>query len=183
MANEATFDTLTAVHHAYPHLRPCLSTNGLLLEDSLPRIIRMGVRTLTVTVNAPDADVAERIYEWVRYKGPVHRGADAATVLVERQWAGIRAALAAGLAIKVNTVLIPGLNDSAVERIARRLGELGVALMNVMPLIPAGHMRDRRPPTCEELEQVRAACERFVPQFRRCEHCRADIVRFPAEEG
>jgi nitrogen fixation protein NifB len=59
------------------------------------------------------------------------------------------------------------------------LRELGVLLMNLMPLIPGGQMSDRRPPTCEELRQARDACAAWVPQFRKCEQCRADVIRFP----
>jgi len=66
-----------------------------------------------------------------------------------------------------------------VVRLARRLRETGVGLMNLMPLIPAGQMRDRAAPTCDELRQARADCEAVLPQFRLCEHCRADVIRFP----
>jgi len=98
---------------------------------------------------------------------------------VEAQFCGVRAALDSGLALKVNTVLIPGVNNAHIARLAGRLAALGVRLMNVMPLIPGGHMRDRRAPTCDELRAARDACEAYLPQFRRCEQCRADIIRMP----
>ena len=91
----------------------------------------------------------------------------------------MRAAVAAGLAVKVNTVLIPGVNDAHVARLACILADLGAHRMNLMPLIPGGHMGDRRAPTCEELRAAREACEAYLPQFRRCEHCSADVVRMP----
>jgi nitrogen fixation protein NifB len=76
-------------------------------------------------------------------------------------------------------VLIPGVNDQHVVRLARRLRDIGVRLMNIMPLIPAGKMKDYRAPTCDELSKARLDCEPSVPQFRRCEQCRADVIRFP----
>ena len=169
LANAGTLEALGAVHEAFPHLLKCVSTNGLLLEDRLPELLRVGVSALTVTVNAPDGEVGEALY----------RGRAAADLLLERQFAGIRAALSAGLAVKVNTVLIPGVNGPHIARLAARLRDLGVRLMNLMPLIPAGLMRQERAPTCDELRQARAQCEAFIPQFRACEHCRADVVRFP----
>jgi nitrogen fixation protein NifB len=79
----------------------------------------------------------------------------------------------------VNTVLIPGVNDRHVGALARRLKELGVPLMNLIPLIPGGKMRDHRAPTCDELRIARDECEQMLPQFRLCEQCRADVIRFP----
>jgi nitrogen fixation protein NifB len=182
LANEETFEALALVHQAFPYLAKCLSTNGLRLQEALPRLLEAGVTSLTVTVNAPDAEVGEQIYAWVRCDGQTYRGREAAALLLERQRSGIRAALDAGLAVKVNTVLIPGVNEAHVGRLARQLSELGVHLMNLMPLIPGGLMAERRAPTCEELRQARDECARWLPQFRLCEHCSADVIRFPGED-
>ncbi len=179
LANEATLETLGRVHREFPALMKCLSTNGLLLEQQLPRILDAGVTAITVTVNAPDGEVGQHVYLWARHEGRTVRGREAAELLVERQLCGIRAALGAGLAVKVNSVLIPGVNDRHMARLAGRLKGIGVRLMNIMPLIPAGAMRACRAPTCAELNQARAECEALLPQFRRCTHCRADVVLFP----
>jgi nitrogen fixation protein NifB len=179
LENAETFEALSRVHQAYPALLKCVSTNGLLLERKLPQLLDAGVTTLTVTVNAPDGTVGGQIYAWVRHQGVVHRGEEAAELLIASQLQGIRAALGAGLALKVNTVLIPGVNDQHLVRLAHQLREIGVRLMNIMPLIPSGHMKDRRAPTCDELRKARSDCEEVIPQFRRCEQCRADVIRFP----
>jgi len=179
LANEATFEALLLVQSEFPHLTRCISTNGLLLEEKLPALLRVGISALTATVNAPDGEVGQQIYAWVRYQGRTYRGREGAELLIERQMAGIEAALEAGLAVKVNTVLVPGVNDAHLVPLAERLRDLGVRLMNVMPLIPGGQMVDRRPPTCDELSVARAACAPLVPQFHKCEHCSADVVRFP----
>jgi len=179
LANEATFEALLLVQSEFPHLTRCISTNGLLLEEKLPALLRVGISTLTVTVNAPDGEVGQQIYAWVRHRGRTYRGREGAERLIERQMAGIAAALEAGLVVKVNTVLVPGINDAHLVRLAGCLKELGVHLMNVMPLIPGGQMADRRAPTCEELVRTREACAALVPQFRKCEQCSADVVRFP----
>ncbi len=179
LANAGTFEALRLVKEQFPHLTTCVSTNGLLLEQALPELLDVGIQALTVTVNAPDGEAGERIYGWARYEGTTYRGRAAADLLVERQMRGIQSALEAGLAVKVNTVLVPGVNDQHIARLARRLQGLGVRLMNIMPLIPGGRMRDRRPPTCEELRQAREACGMLVQQFHKCEQCRADVIRFP----
>jgi nitrogen fixation protein NifB len=179
LANADTFEALRLVGEQFPYLTLCASTNGLLLQEKLSALLDVGVRALTVTVNAPDGEVGEQIYGWARYDSTIYRGRKAADLLFECQMRGIQAALAAGLAVKVNTVLVPGVNDQHIARLARRLQGLGVHLMNIMPLIPGGQMADRRPPTCEEVRQAREACGTLVQQFRKCEQCRADVVRFP----
>jgi nitrogen fixation protein NifB len=179
LANAETFEALELVHQQYPYLFKCLSTNGLLLEQKLPQLLKVGLRTLTVTVNAVDGVVGEQIYLWVRHKGQILRGREAVEILIASQMRGIRAALDAGLVVKANTVLIPGVNDGQVTTLAQRLQELGVHLMNIMPLIPCGQMKARRRPTPGELQSARLACAELLPQFRKCEQCSADVVRFP----
>jgi nitrogen fixation protein NifB len=179
LANAATIETLQRVHCEFPELTKCISTNGLLLESKLPQLLEVGVSTLTVTMNAVDPAIGQRIYAWVRHRGAVLRGREGVEVLIAAQMRGLRAALDVGLGVKVNTVLIPGMNDQHVNTLAQRLRELGVHLMNIVPVIPAGPMRDQRPPTCDELRRARTDCERTIPQFRACEQCRADVIRFP----
>ncbi|UCC69072.1 MAG: hypothetical protein JSV79_03905, partial [Armatimonadota bacterium] len=57
-----------------------------------------------------------------------------------------------------------------------RAAVIGAHRHNIMPLLPRGRMRDRRAPTSDELEQLRARCERWIPQFRGCIQCRADAI-------
>ena len=179
LANSETFAALAQVHQEHPALLKCVSTNGLLLEQKLPQILDAGITALTVTVNAPDEEVGQRIYSWIRHQERVYRGEEAAKVLIDNQLRGIQAALDAGLALKVNTVLIPGVNDQHMVRLAHRLKALGVHLMNIVPLIPSGQMKEYRAPTRDEMIKARFDCEKILPQFRRCEQCRADVVRFP----
>jgi len=179
LANEQTFQTLALIHHRYPLITGCLCTNGLLLEDKLEAIIDAGVRAITVTVNAPDSNVGKHIYSWVKYRGTIYRGEEAAALLIAKQFSGIRKALEAGICLKVNTVLIPGINDRHMMKLAMRLSGAGVSLMNIMPLIPSGKMKNYRAPTCDELREVRQDCEEIIPQFYRCEQCRADVMYLP----
>ena len=179
LASQATFETLERLRQRHPALTLCISTNGLLLSEALPRLCALGVKALTVTVNAPDATIGQLIYRWVRHQGRLYRGAEAAERLVEQQFRGIRAAVAAGLVVKANTVLMPEINGPHLERLALRLREAGVSLMNLMPLIPGGSMATAEAPSCEVLRAAQDLCARTLPQFRLCEHCRADVIAFP----
>jgi len=179
LANEETFEALNLIHREYPGLLKCISTNGLLLEARLPWILEVGIRALTVTVNAADSVVGKHIYSWAKYQGIIYREEEAAALLISKQFSGIRKALDAGLSVKVNTVLIPGINDRHMVKLGLLLKETGVKLMNIMPLIPSGRMKSFRAPTCDELRKARRDCEEIIPQFYRCEQCRADVVYLP----
>jgi len=100
-------------------------------------------------------------------------------VLVQNQFRGLEMAAAAGMVVKVNSVLVPGLNAGELPLIAERAASLGARIMNVMPLIPAGELANHRAPDCGELRAVRAACEAALPQFRLCKQCRADACGVP----
>ena len=179
LANRATFATLRLLQQTHPDLVLCLSTNGLELEAALPDLLEAGVRALTVTINAVRARTAARLYAWATVNGERLFGETAAEHVLRRQWDGIAAAIRAGLLVKVNSVLIPGITTGELEFVARRAATLGAHRHNVMPFIPRGEMRDRRAPTPTELKHERASCERWISQFRGCTQCRADVIAPP----
>ena len=176
LANEETFTTFGLIGEEFPHLIKCMSTNGLLLPEKIDRLHEMGLHSLTVTVNSLDPAVGARIYSHILYRGKKLTGEDAAGILIANQLEGLRRAAAFGMTIKVNTVLIPGVNDEQVPRIARQVKELGAYVMNVMPLIPQADFAGVLPPSPEQLDEVRRANEQIIGQFKHCRQCRADAV-------
>jgi nitrogen fixation protein NifB len=183
LASPETFETLRLVHAAHPDLVLCLSTNGLNLEQALPDLIGLGLRALTVTINTTDADVAARLYAWAELDGERVPGGEAASEILARQWRGLSEAASVGLLLKVNSVFVPGINDADLLPVARRAANLGAHRHNIMPLIPRGRMRGHRPPTGEELAAVQRECERWLPQFRGCTQCPADVIEPPLTLG
>ena len=183
LANRETFATFRLAREEFPHLTGCLSTNGLHLPESVDELAELGVGSVTVTVNALDPAVGGRIYAHVCFGGGRYQGEEAAEILIARQLEGIRRAVDRGLAVKVNTVLIPGINGGEVERIARSARELGVTIMNVMPLIPQAEFAHIPSPSSHHLEEVRDACGRIIGQMRHCRQCRADAVGLIGGEG
>lgn len=165
LANPETMETLALLHESFPDLILCASSNGLLVEEKLPALLRAGLDTLTVTINAVTAAAAEQIY-------------DGEKVDVERLLCQQRRALKlcrnTRLAVKVNTILIPGVNEREVEEIARLAAQEGAVRMNLTPLIPCGGMASFRAPTREELAWARSRAGRFISQFTLCRQCRAD---------
>lgn len=176
LANDETFATFRLIGTEFPDLLKCMSTNGLLLPEKIHELSALGLNSLTVTVNSLDNSIGAGIYSHVRYHGKVFKGPAASRILISNQLEGIRLAAEYGITIKVNTVFIPGINEKQIPLIARRVKDLGAAVMNVMPVIPQADFSTITPPTPEELAAVQAANERIISQFRHCRQCRADAV-------
>lgn len=173
------------VRRGHPNLLLCLSSNGLALADHAADLKALGVGHVTVTVNAVSPDIGRRIYAHVRTPEGVLRGPAAAEALLERQTAALAALRAHGLTTKVNTVVIPGVNDDHVAKVARFAAGFGVALMNCIGLIPVPGtpMRNVPPPTPQRLEAIRRQAGEYVPQMRHCARCRADACGLLSEAG
>lgn len=176
LANDETFETLRLVHSVLPELICCLSTNGLWLEERLEELLDCGVETLTVTVNTRNADTAAKIYRYVQGPNGPLTGAEAGEYLVEKQRRGLEMCRDRGLAIKLNTVLIPGINDGEIGEIAQWGKALGASVMNVMPLIPCGSLASWQSPTLQQLAEARRRAAEEVPILAHCRQCRADAV-------
>jgi len=174
--NDETFETFRMVGQEFPDLIKCLSTNGLLLPEKMPLLAEIGVHSLTVTLNTLDPKVGAKIYSYVYYNGVKYTGETGAALLLANQLEGIRQAAELGMTIKVNTVVIPGVNEEQIPLISKKVRELGAFVMNLMPLIPQADFAGVEPLSSERMDELRAENEKTIGQFKHCRQCRADAV-------
>jgi len=174
--NEATFTTLSLVHEQFPGLHLCLSTNGLLLPEKLDFLKGVNLQTLTVTVNTVNPEIGAKIYSHVFYEGEKLGGISGAERLLKNQLEGIARAIEAGIVVKLNTVMIPTVNDGDILKVAQMAKERGVYMLNVMPLIPQYKFSHIPAPSKDEIEVIRKECEKLIKQMRHCRQCRADAI-------
>lgn len=173
--NPETFEVLALLKQSFPDLGLCLGTNGFLLPENAARLRSLGVETLTVTVNALRPETGAQLNDHILdERGDRLTGIEAAREAIARQLRGVELAARAGMTVKVNTVLVPGINDGELREIARAVHERGAAIMNVMPLKPAGRLSGWPSPSAEALRSARDELSTILPQFRRCAQCRAD---------
>ncbi|MEA5114384.1 MAG: radical SAM protein [Geobacteraceae bacterium] len=173
-----TLATIRAVRDFYPDMLFCLSTNGLKLPEHVAALAEAGVTHVTVTVNAIDPAVGEKIYSWVRLDDIILRGREAAELLISRQRDSIRRLKARGIAVKINTVILPGINEHHVSNIAREVAALGADVLNCVPVIPiAGTpFAELGTPSNDTMEQIRKAAALHLSLMGHCSRCRADAV-------
>ncbi len=189
LANPAkTFRTFELVQAVAPDIRLCLSTNGLALPDWVDEIARHKVDHVTITINMIDPDVGALIYPWIYFDHRRITGREAAEVLSRRQLQGLEMLVARGILVKVNSVLIPGVNDRHLVEVNRAVKARGAFLHNVMPLISEPEhgthfgLTGQRAPTAQELKALQDACEGGTKMMRHCRQCRADAVGLLGED-
>jgi molybdate transport system substrate-binding protein len=182
LANPETLETLALIRKESPSLRLCLCTNGLNLSDSIEAIKKLGITHLTVTVNGVDPEVVTKLQPWVKKDGTIAIGKKGARILIENQQEGIKAATSRGIFVKINTVVVPGINDFHVETVARTVKKLRAGLLNLIPVIPRGDLREIDTPNQCYLKSLKVKCKTIIPVFEKCKQCRADAAGIPGNE-
>lgn len=189
LANPAkTFETFRRLQEEAPDIKLCLSTNGLALPDYVDEIAKYNVDHVTITINMVDPAVGEKIYPWIFYDHRRIYGREAAQILTDRQMLGLEMLTARGILTKINSVLIPGINDEHLYEVNRAVKARGAFLHNIMPLISEPEhgtvfgLTGQRGPTAQELKDVQDACMGGANLMRHCRQCRADAVGLLGED-
>lgn len=183
-ANE-TLETLRRVKADFPHLLLCVASNGLNLLPYVEDLVSVGLSHITVTVNAVNPVIGARFYKWMSIDGRRYEGVEAASALWERQSTSIQALAAHGVVVKVNTIYVPGINDTHIDQVAQTVSVLGATILNIMPLLPtAGTPFAAVPePARKAVQNARSIASRHLPQMTHCSRCRADAVGMIGEEN
>jgi nitrogen fixation protein NifB len=185
---EKTFKTFELIAKEAPDIKLCLSTNGLALPDHVDTIAKFKVDHVTITVNMVDPEIGALIYPWIFYKHKRYTGRDAAQILTERQMQGLEMLTARGILCKVNSVMIPGINDRHLVEVNKAVKSRGAFLHNIMPLISAPEhgtvfgLNGQRGPSAQELKALQDACQGEMNMMRHCRQCRADAVGLLGED-
>ncbi|MDR2129267.1 MAG: nitrogenase cofactor biosynthesis protein NifB [Burkholderiaceae bacterium] len=183
-----TFETFRLLQERAPDIKLCLSTNGLALPDMVDEICKYNVDHVTITINMVDPAVGAKIYPWIFWRHKRVTGYEAARILHERQMQGLEMLSARGVLTKINSVLIPGINDEHLIEVNREVKKRGAFLHNIMPLISeAEHgtyfgLNGQRGPSAQELKAVQDACMGGANLMRHCRQCRADAVGLLGED-
>ncbi len=175
---DQTLSTLEMVRSTYPDMLLCLATNGLNLTAYLDDVARLRVSHVSITVNAVDPSIGEIIYAWVRSGKKTLPPEKGAKLLLERQLAAITGLKERGIIVKVNTIVLPGINDTHVAAIAREMARLNVDLLNCMPYYPnaGANFSGLKAPARKQIAEIQKDAAQYLPQMMHCRRCRADAV-------
>jgi len=182
LTTNKALETFALIHDSHPEMIKCMSTNGLLLNERAEEVIKAGVKTLTVTVNAVNPEILSKIVSSIFYHGQRYIGVEAAEILIQNQLEGIKKVSQAGITVKVNSVLINGINRDHIKEIAKTVSKCGAALYNIIPLIPQHKFSDFTEPDCLDIDGARREAQVYIDVFRHCQRCRADAAGIPGKK-
>jgi len=177
---EETLETLSRVRARFPEMLLCLATNGLQLAPYISQLAELKVSHVSITVNAIDPDIAGKIYSWIRFGKRVIVGREAAKRLLENQQAAIPALKAAGIIVKINTVVIEGVNDHHVLEVASKVQSLGADILNPMPMHAnrEAAFGIQNVPSLVRIRELKEKIAKILPVMSHCTRCRADAVGY-----
>ncbi|MEL6197269.1 MAG: nitrogenase cofactor biosynthesis protein NifB, partial [Pseudomonadota bacterium] len=183
-----TKETFSRVQEQLPDIKLCLSTNGLALPEHVDELVDMNIDHVTLTINMMDPHVGEAIYPWIFWQKKRRTGLEASQILHERQMESLERLTEKGILVKVNSVMIPGINDDHLLALNKAVKAKGAFLHNIMPLISAPEhgtvfgLNGQRGPTAAELKKLQDACAGGANLMRHCRQCRADAVGLLGED-
>lgn len=156
----------------------CLSTNGLMLPFYAQELIDLGVSHVTVTMNAIDPKITAKVYKFIDYLGVTYTGEEGTQILLNNQLSGIKYLTDRGIMVKVNIVMLKGINDHHIEAVTKKVKELGAGITNIMQMIPVkGSVFENMPLTTnKEIMDLRKKCGEHIEQMYHCKQCRADAI-------
>lgn len=163
----------------------CLSTNGLMLSRYADELMELGVRHITVTVNCLDPQIGAKLYKHINYEGRMYEGIKGARILIDKQQEGIRQLVQNGALVKVNMVMVEGINDLHLAEVAKEVSRLGVFIGNIMPMTPAqgSVFQNFSRPGSSKVDRLRDLCRNYLPQMAHCRQCRADAAGMLGENN
>lgn len=179
-----TMETLRLTRARFPEMMLCLASNGLGIGPYIEELAELKVSHVTITITAVDPKIGAKIYAWIRDGKTPIRGEEAARILIERQLDAVRRLKEHGIVVKINAIIVPGINDEHIPEIAKTVAGMGVDIMNCMPLVPVAGaaFQDLPVPDSTMTARVRLQCGLHVEQMIHCARCRADAVGFIDEK-
>lgn len=175
---DLTLETFELVRRQYSDILLCVASNGLNLVRHVNDLKRIGVDHVTVTINAVIPDIGAKVVSWVRHERKIYRGIEAAEILIKNQLDSLDKLSDAGITVKVNCVVIPGINDNHVEEISRIAAIHRASYFNAMPgiSVKGSEFEGMDEPDHEMMQKIRWCVSKNLRVLRHCNRCRADAA-------
>ncbi|WP_319521743.1 radical SAM protein [uncultured Desulfosarcina sp.] len=182
---DETMETLRLTRERYPEMILCLATNGLGIGPYIDELAELNVSHVTITLNAVDPEIGSQLYSFVRHGKKVLGPGAGFDVLLEKQLEAIIRLKEKNVTTKVNTIIVPGINETHIETVAEKMADLRVDILNCIPFYPNkgakfAHLEE---PSKEAVAAIRKKAARHIPQMYHCKRCRADAVGILGQEN
>jgi nitrogen fixation protein NifB len=178
-----TMETLRLVRDEFPNILLCVASNGLGLVEHIDELVELKVSHVTLTINTVNPAVGAKIYRWVRFGDSVYRGVQGAELLLARQREAMARLARTPILVKVNAIVLPGINDGEIASVAAEVRAAGAEIMNTMAMVPVAGtpFESLGEPGPEVMASARLTAGKELPQMSHCARCRADACGFVGE--
>jgi nitrogen fixation protein NifB len=180
-----TMETLRLVRREFPNILLCVATNGLGIVEHIDELVELKVSHVTMTINTMNPAVGAKIYRWVRHEQKVYRGIEGAELLLARQKQALAYLKETPILVKINSILIPGINDQEIGLVSDEARQMGAEIMNTMAMVPVKGtpFESLGEPTKVAMAAARLVAQAHLPQMEHCARCRADACGLIGEEA
>lgn len=171
-----TMETIRLVRKNFPDMLLCLSTNGLEISKHIDELYDNEVSHITITINAIDPSILAAIFSWVRYNKKVYRGAQAGALIIDKQLEAVELLKKKGFTIKINSIILPGINDTHIPLVAETIANLGADTFNCIPVYRNKDtaFEEIEVPTAAMIRYIQNEVSKFIKPMSHCARCRAD---------
>ena len=175
---EETMETLRLVRKKYPDMLLCLATNGLNILPYIDELSKLKVSHVTITINAVNPEISKKIYSWIYYNKKVLSAEEGTVILLAKQLEAVKKLKNKGIAVKINTIIIPGINNEHIPAVAKKISEYNADILNCIPLYPVKNtvFANINEPSMKMVKQIRKQASKYITQMYHCARCRADAV-------
>ncbi len=176
--SKITLETLLLVRSEFPDILLCTASNGLNVAPYVKELKELGVSHVTITVNAVYPTIGAHVYSWVRKGKKVMRGIEGAEELLKCQEQAITLLAEAGIVVKINSIVMPGINMDHMADIASWAKARGASIMNCIPIYPVKDaiFENMEPPSKAAMEEILSEVGDILPLMKHCARCRADAA-------
>ncbi|HOV15072.1 MAG TPA: NifB/NifX family molybdenum-iron cluster-binding protein, partial [Spirochaetota bacterium] len=105
-------------------------------------------------------------------------------IIIERQLEARKKLKDKNIVVKINTIVIPTINENHILDVVKKVKELGADIINCIPIHPNKDtvFENITEPDKTVIQKVRVEVAAIMPQMHHCTRCRADAVGLIEDE-
>ncbi|SFR57466.1 radical SAM protein [Anaeromicropila populeti] len=174
------FSTFKIVNEKFHQFKKCMCTNGFYLSKYKDEFIDAKLDYVTITLNSRNAETLGDIYEFLKYDGELYQGVEMGRLVMRLQDEALRIIdEIPDLKLKINIVVIPGVNDNELEDMIDYISQFNVYTVNLIPVLPVKGTAFEKVPSLSK-EEIQSLKNELRGKYnsmkfkKHCSRCRAD---------
>jgi nitrogen fixation protein NifB len=167
LCNHQTFEVFKRLQPRLQDYIFGISTNGLLLEEKLEKLLQLDVSMVDLSINAVTPNIISKLYsKLILNENVISEPDKVVKILQERQMSALEICRKYKLTTKINTLYFPGINDNDIVQIAEMCRDYGVSSMCLISGYPGGKFAGIQIPSVEEMMGLQKRISSIIQDVR-----------------